>query len=461
MVDRLAKIRAQGRQRRTKNSGKVTQLNGVAKQQRQTPNARQKQQTSSLNRLLLDPVSTENKEQPHTREQNIFNALPLTLIGIDSSKQICQWNRQVEKLLGISAEIALGNPWMKLLAELPLPNETFELVVASQTMVRLDRLPWRRAEQSRLLELTLYPSGDLFASGVLVQIDDVTEQAQRDELTMQQEKMVSVGNLAAGVAQAIDHPISGILQNLQVIRNRLHPNLPKNIELAQSCEIDIDQLDNYLHERGIHAILNAVIESGQQAAHVVHSMLNFSHKDDSGFQYQRLSSLLDKAVELATSNYNQHDDLDFRKIEIIRHFEAELPSLYCSPGQLQQVFLNLLMNGANAMSQRLRFWEKNRDTLPMEEKPRFILRLKKQQNALRCEIEDNGCGMKEEVRKRIFDPFYTTQKSGTGLGMSICYFIVSKNHNGRMSVDSRPDCGSKFTLELPLLSPTENPCAEG
>jgi signal transduction histidine kinase len=441
MVEKPAERKIRGRQEQTKILRKITSLGGGSNPQRQPSGAA--------------PLAGETPEQLRSRQYHSLDCLPLPLLGIDLDKRIYQCNPAAAALLGIRAENALGQTLQQLLPEFPRLDESLDLVTATQCSKHLGRFPWARTEPSRLFELGLYPSGEFLSPGVLLRIDDVTEQAQREEFILQQEKMGSISNLATGVANEINQPLVSILQNLQVMRNRLHPNLPKNIELAHDCGFDIDHLDHYIEARGIHAILNAAIEAGKNAADIVHNMLNFSQKDDSGFQYQTLSSLLDKAVELAAGNHYLLNDLDFRKIEIVRHYDQDLPACYCSPGQLQQVFLHLLNSGARALSKRLRFWEKNSATLPSAEKPRLVLGLKKRGDCLRCEIEDNGCGMDDELRRRVFEPFYTTPKPGTGTGldMSICYFIISNNHCGRMSVESRSDIGSRFILELPLQTP--------
>ncbi len=424
MVDKPAERDAPGRQRRAKSTGTVSKLNGA------------------------------NKQLPGN-----LDCLPMPMLGIDLDKRICLYNRAAVTLLGLCEQQLLGKSLPQLLPEFSQLADALDQVLTTGTCVHLGRFPWRRAEPSRLFELSLYPGSEELVAGALLRIDDVTEQAQREEFFILQEKLESISNLATGVSHEINNPLASILQNLQVMRNRLHPNLPKNIELAAECGFDIDHLDQYIEQRGIHAILNAAIEAGKKAADVVQNMLNFSHKDNSDFQYHNISTLLDKAAELATGSINRNQGIDFRKIELVRQYDQELPACYCSPGQLQQVFLHLLNAGANALSKRLHFWEKHRATLPSEEKPRLILRLKKREKALLCEIEDNGCGMEEELRKRIFEPFYATRKPGigTGLGMSTCYFIICKNHGGRMSVNSRPDLGSRFTLELPLHPPNNPP----
>lgn len=115
----------------------------------------------------------------------------------------------------------------------------------------------------------------------------------------------------------------------------------------------------------------------------------------------------------------------------------------CEGGKIQQVLLNILRNGAQAMQ------DQDADD---GYTPCFILRLAKEKNMLRIEIEDNGAGMDDAIQSRIFEPFFTTKPVGvgTGLGLSVSYFIITQNHGGTLDVVSSPGKGSTFIIRLPL-----------
>ena len=178
-------------------------------------------------------------------------------------------------------------------------------------------------------------------------------------------------------------------------------------------------------------------------------MLSFSRKSEGCFIPCRLPDLMDSTIEIASSDYDLKKKHDFQKIEIIREYEADLLLVVCDANKIQQVFLNIIKNGAEAMA------DKSRGDLSAERieerTPRFILRIKREDEKVRIEIEDNGPGMDESSRKRIFEPFFTTKSvgSGTGLGLSVSYFIIKENHQGEMSVESVPGEGAKFIIRLP------------
>jgi signal transduction histidine kinase len=171
-------------------------------------------------------------------------------------------------------------------------------------------------------------------------------------------------------------------------------------------------------------------------------MLHFSRPSDARMAPTALDALLDKTVALAAHDYDLRKKHDFREIEIVRDFEANLPSVACVATEIGQVVLNLLRNASQAFG----------PDRAKASAPRITLRLRRESHHLRIEVEDNGPGMDEETRKRVFEPFFTTKDVGvgTGLGLSVSYFIITSHHQGTMTVDSAPGQGARFTMRLPL-----------
>ena len=293
-------------------------------------------------------------------------------------------------------------------------------------------------------ELSLSPltiSDQWHAVGIL---RDITERKKTQEYLIQNEKMVSLGGLAAGMAHEINNPLAGILGNVQLMRMHLFSDQPANIAAAEACNLDIKKLWAYLGRRGLLEKIEAIEQAGQRAAAIVRNMLEFSRKSDTVFKDHDLAALLDQTLELAKNDYHLSRQQDFRKIGIERRYDKDLPNVACDGGQIQQVLFNILKNGAQAMCAK-----EGGSTQPC-----FRLILERQDPWASITIADNGPGMPEEVRRRIFEPFYTTKSpgSGTGLGLSIAYFIITEHHAGRLTVDSSPGQGTTFTIQLPLAA---------
>jgi len=267
------------------------------------------------------------------------------------------------------------------------------------------------------------------------------EKSRLEEMMVQSEKMVSIGGLAAGMAHEINNPLAGILQNSQVIQNRLKEKLPANEKAASEIGIHLDDLTAYMEKREIYKMIDSVLDAGKRAAAIVTNMLSFSRKSTSGFMSENLGELLDKTLELAASDYNLKKRFDFKQIEILKEYRPNLPLVSCKASEIQQVFFNILSNGAHAMMS----WDK--DIQPM-----FKLRISRQNKSVRIKLSDNGPGMKEDTRKRVFEPFFTTKTvgEGTGLGLAVSYFIITENHHGSIEVHSKPAKGTTFIITLPI-----------
>ena len=268
-------------------------------------------------------------------------------------------------------------------------------------------------------------------------------------MMVQTEKMMSVGGLAAGMAHEINNPLGGMLQSLQNVIRRLSPGLAANETEALACGTRLETIRCYLEKRDILRFLENIRVSGERASHIVENMLSFSRRSESRKTPVDLPELLDKAVELATHDYDLKKKFDFRHIRIVRHYEADLAPVPCVPTEIEQVVFNLLRNAAQAMG----------GSGQRAEPPCITLRLRRDSQFVVIEVADNGPGMDEQRLKRIFEPFFTTKEVGvgTGLGLSVSYFIITNNHNGFMSAESTPGKGASFIIRLPLIDSPANP----
>jgi signal transduction histidine kinase len=260
--------------------------------------------------------------------------------------------------------------------------------------------------------------------------------------------MLSVGGLAAGMAHEINNPLGAILHNVQNIRRRLSPELEKNREQAEQAGICLEAIDRYLNAREIPRLLDGIQQAGSRAAKIVSHMLNFSRRSDRQLAPCHLPALVDQALEIASNDFDLTESFDFKSLNIQREFDADLPAVPATANELEQVLLNLLKNAAQAIHQR------DDSTTPGQ----ITLRVRLAPPWAEIQVEDNGVGMPESVRKRIFEPFFTTKEvgQGTGLGLSVSYFIVTNNHKGQMEVQSKAGQGTCFTLRLPMTAATSD-----
>ncbi len=278
---------------------------------------------------------------------------------------------------------------------------------------------------------------------LLIVMRDITERKKMQEIMIQTEKMMSVGGLAAGMAHEVNNPLGVILQVTQNIIRRTSPELPGNMPLAKECGIDLICLKDYMEKRGIDHYLASIQDAGTRAAKIVKSMLDFSRKSNSAKTLGNIETALENALSLASNDYDLKKQYDFKKIKIIREYENTPPFNYTEM-EIGQVFLNLIKNAAQALSEI-----SNKTELPT-----IIIRTSVDNSSVHIEIEDNGPGILPRHLKRIFEPFYSTKApgAGTGLGLSVSYFIITHNHGGTIKVDSNQGEGTRFTITLPFFS---------
>ncbi len=369
---------------------------------------------------------------------NIINSMPSILITVDQNGCILQWNRQAEILTKLPAEEAEGK---ELSSVLPAFKEygpcLMEAISSRKPVSRLRQPHQAEGGITRYEDLIIFPLVDNGVKGAVIRIDDVSEKVHLEETMIQSEKMVSVGELAAGMAHEINNPLAGIIQNASVVLQRLDGTLPVNHRVAREAGIEFEALQEYLEKRDVLEMLHNVIGSGKRASKIVRDMLSFARKGN--FQLTRTSipELLDTTLQLAANDYQLKREHNFKNIEIRREYAPDIPEVMCEAPKIQQVIFNVLRNGAEAMRN--------------QPAPCFTIRARHSDGFVRIEIEDNGHGISAETKQHLFEPFYTTKEigKGTGLGLSVSYFIITEGHGGEMKVVSEPGKGACFIIRLP------------
>jgi len=409
------------------------------------------EETRHTNRKLELEVQVRSKiEKKLTGFQNYLNSIidsmPSALIALDEQLYVTQWNQEASALSGTRLDEALNQPIYLAFEPLKPFLPQLKQTVEQHTVAKIERVTWVKDDEPRHYALTFYPLMGGAGRGVVIRIDDITQRLSLEEMMVQSEKMLSVGGLAAGMAHEINNPLGAILHNVQNIRRRLSPELPKNLEMAEQAGIDLATVNQYLQVREVPQLLDGIQQAGARAAKIVTHMLSFSRRSTRQMAPCDLPALIDQAVEIAGNDFDLAIGFDFKGQAIIRQFDPALGPVPGTANELEQVLLNLLKNAAQAIHQR------EDDSEP----GRIILRTRLNPPWAEIQVEDNGIGMTENVRKRTFEPFFTTKEigQGTGLGLSVSYFIITNNHKGQMEVQSSVGQGTCFTLRLPLASGT-------
>jgi PAS domain S-box-containing protein len=391
-------------------------------------------------KVILKPI-----RNLQTLLSDIVNSMPSVLIGVYNDGEIFLWNNKAESMTGLLEKNAKEYSLKEISPLIEVNKEEILKSINNKETITEFKKAYQMEEGVRYHDIVIYPLTGKGVSGAVIRIDDVTEKVRMEELVIQSEKMLSVGGLAAGMAHEINNPLAGLIQTAHIIGRRLGiaGSLKANEMAAESLGIRIETIQAYLEARDIPKMFENMDESGHRVADLVLNMLSFARQGSYIQKQVAIKGIVEKALDLAATDYNLKRKYDFRKIKIIREYEETVPSVPCDAIKIQQVFLNLFRNGAEAM-----------DSAGVEN-PFFIIRIYyRVEDKMTCiEIEDNGPGIKEFDSKRIFEPFFTTKPigKGTGLGLSVSYFIITENHKGQMKVLSKKDGGTTFIISLPLV----------
>jgi two-component system NtrC family sensor kinase len=402
-----------------------------------------------MDRLEATVTESREAEQEMARMRhylkNFVDAMPSVLVGVDRRGRVTQWNRSAERMTGIGDARALDRPVTEVLPLLvPHMEMVYEAITGGRAR-QVEKAVCSYGGDPFHADIMVYPIEADQVKGAVIRVDDVTQRVRMETMMVQTEKMMSVGGLAAGMAHEINNPLGGMLQSLQNVIRRMSPGLAANEADAAACGTSLETLRCYLEKREIFRFLENIRVSGERAAHIVENMLSFSRRSESRKAAVNLSQLLDKTVELAAHDYDLKKKFDFRDIRIERDYEAAMPPVPCVATEIEQVVLNLLRNAAQAMSA---------GGMP-DRQPCITLGLRRENCVAVIKVADNGPGMDDQHLKRIFEPFFTTKEVGvgTGLGLSVAYFIITNNHNGSMTAESTPGQGASFIIRLPLSDP--------
>lgn len=373
--------------------------------------------------------------------QNIINCMPSLIVGVTEQMTVTLWNDTVEDSTAISASDAEGKRFRQLLPELSFIEKHIHESLTNVVPVTVPKVTSIRKGVPVTYDIVIFPVTISSEHIAVLRIDDITKRLRMEERIIQTEKMASISGLAAGMAHEINNPLGGILQGAVNVQRRFSTELTPNVNAAEELGISLEQINAYMKKRQIFGLLDDITESGRRAASIISNMLEFSRSSDTLRVPANIHEIIEKSIDLAANDYLLKTEQQFSRITIIKEFDESVSQISCAPQEIEQVLLNLLKNAAQAFT----------SMTPAVEKPTIVITTQQSASGVMITVADNGPGMDEDVRKRIFEPFYTTKPvgDGTGLGLSVSYFIITNNHSGTISVTSAKKQGSTFNVYLP------------
>jgi signal transduction histidine kinase len=287
-----------------------------------------------------------------------------------------------------------------------------------------------------------------------VQNMEIQQQKDRLEQTLQElktahsqivqsEKMASLGELTAGIAHEINNPINFVYAGVDGLRVSLEGLLEVLNKYARLDEADsVEEIRHVLNDvkkykqqlyfnetkENVFEVVNAIKEGATRTAEIVKGLRSFSRLDETELKVANVQDGIDGTLVLLNSKVERD------RIQIIKQYDPTMTPIECFPGQLNQVFMNILSNAIDSIA--------NKGTV--------TIKTQNLEQEVKISISDTGRGMSDEVKSKIFQPFFTTKGlgKGTGLGLSITFGIIDK-HKGSVTVDSEKGKGTLFTIIIP------------
>jgi len=386
--------------------------------------------------------------------QNIIQNLNSALLVVDLDGKIVFSNPPAEEILGETADALRGRliwPWFA-----GIPREEIHVARTLETGERFKGLEstLTRADGTAVpIGISSAPVSDAAGNklGAVAVFSDLTEIKLLQRKVLQTEKMASIGQLAAGVAHEINNPMGFIHANLFQMAEYLADlrGAWDEVDALQAAVADGDLADirrcsNKLaaasKELDVDFVLSdfakAIRESqegSERIRHIVNDLRNFSHRDSEHPVLADVNQFLDSTASIVWPM--------MKHLVVLEKEYRELPRVHCYPMQLQQVFMNLLVNAYQAVEERIG---------DSGETGTIWLRTEPREGGVAIVVTDTGVGIAAENLGRIFDPFFTTKKvgMGTGLGLSTCFNIVER-HGGNLVAESQPGVETSFTVWLP------------
>jgi PAS domain S-box-containing protein len=407
---------------------------------------------------ITEQIRLQNDlKKANAEKQQLLSAISSILIGVSGNDVIIQWNLRSEDVFGINASSVIG----KLFKENGIQWEEKRIKRGINECrkkikpIRVDDVRYSRPDgQVGFLGITLTPIGNKGKKGFgfLLMGADITDRKLLESQLQQAQKLESIGQLASGIAHEINTPTQYVGDNIRFLQDAVkdvHKIFKKYQQvivalkektctdgLVEDVDRSLEDLDyNYL-EKEIPLALEQSREGLDRVAEIVRSMKEFSHPSDGEIIATDINKALESTITVARNEWKY-------VAEMKTDFDPSLPLIPCLPGQINQVFLNMIINAAHTISDVM---EDGSNT-----KGIITISTHNKEDVVEIRIGDTGKGIPDKFRHRIFDPFFTTKQvgKGTGQGLSISHTTIVEKHKGTLRFETVVDEGTTFFIQLP------------
>jgi PAS domain S-box-containing protein len=376
-----------------------------------------------LARALRYAIERKRAEDQIQYQAQLIANVSDAIIASDERFVITFWNLAAERMYGRKAEEVLGRSGQKLLRSEFIDVERSEVIqtLAERGQFRGEIIQYRKDSKPIYVETTTIALKDRDGriTGTVSVNRDITErkraEMERKELEQKAQimsRLASVGEMASGIAHEINNPLTSVIGFAQLLMQK---DLPEDIREE----------------------VRIIADGAQRVASIIKRLLTFARQYKPERGYVNINDIIATTLDLRAY------EMETGNIKVITHLDPDLPGTIADGGQLQQVFLNIIMNAETEM--KLAHGKGN-----------LFIKTETIDNTIRISFKDDGPGIAKENLERIFEPFFTTREvgKGTGLGLSVCHGIVTE-HGGRIYAESKLGKGATFIVELPIVTKPE------
>ncbi len=393
----------------------------------------------------------EQADEARNEWERTMNALPDMIAIVNHDRHIVRLNRAMQEKIGKPFDEIVGQPCFMCTKDPRCPHQKMiETGKAQATEIFIRELDCHFS-----LDIIPYYSARNKLIGSVHILRDITEQRKNQKekeilqaQLLQAHKLESVGQLAAGIAHEINTPTQFVSSNVGFLSDAFTD--VKDIIASLTSAVEADALSpNRLREAlakadwpYLETEIPLAIEQSREGlirvTSIVRAMKEFSHPGGKEFEQVDLNHLIEITVTVARNEWKYG-------AEVVLNLASNLPGVFCLANAIGQTLLNLLVNAAHAITEKL-------GRTPEGGKGTITITTAADGGAVLIHIADTGCGIPESIQGKIFDPFFTTKDvgKGTGQGLAIAYDVITRKHGGKLSFTTVPGAGTTFTISLPI-----------
>ena len=384
--------------------------------------------------------------QNNVNSEILLSSISSILIEVDRDDIVKRWNKAAELAFSINRKEILGKSFIECNIDWDWLQIIFQIDQCryKDEFSQINDIVFINCDgKERYLNLTINPiiENNIRKGYVLLGLD-ITEQKIIESQLSQAQKLESIGQLAAGIAHEINTPLQYINDNTKFLNESFKDLIVVLNDIKSNKIKDMNDLTTTLNNIDIDFLIDEIPEAIKQTidgiksvVKIVRAMKDFSHPGQNEMQLSNINRAIENTIIVSKNEWKYVADIQ-------TDLDQETPDILCHSAELNQVFLNIIINAAHAIEEKFAGSKNGKINISTNHDSKHVI----------INITDNGTGIPKKIINNIFDPFFTTKGvgKGTGQGLAIAYNVINEMHSGKLVVETEEGEGTKFIIKLPL-----------